>query len=490
MNSIPIALASRRDKRAPQSKPSEPRTTQTSVAIPIATSRIARDSGLAQQQYMATTLDVQRIQAAMRAAERGQTWLLFTIVRDMCASFPHLMSEWAKRKAVICGQPMTIFPEDSKSQDDIKAVGIVKEAIQNCRNWQQGLQHLLDATLYPIAAVEKIFQPIEQSEVGIRFKNLSRFYLKELAPVNHLLECYQIPYQSSFGAKNPAAKFDPDQWESWLRFYATEPNGMVDWNASDVYAPDPNIHCIHRGCLYPPSIPPNFGGIIRAILFLYLLAVQDRDWWALMMAKYGMAIPVGKVDSNNQQTVNAMQANLALGVQLGGIVIDRKSMLEWSPPAGTDGSNSHKIFQDWLNGEISKLVVGQITSSRPEKGGLAAGMAEQAETVRDDIRTWDTGALSNTLETQLFPQIIQLNGGRGRVKIFWGGVRPEQLKMIGASAQQFFAAGLRASDRGIVTINEKTGIEFERVPDELLKGGSGQKPGTTPRGKNSNSDGE
>ena len=461
----------------------------------ILTSRDARDSGLAQQQYLATTLDVQRIQAALRAAERGQTWLMMTYLRDMCASFPHLMSEWGKRKAVICGQPMTLVPEDPNNADDVMAVSVIKEAIQNCRNWQQGLQHLLDATLYPISCASKVYCPVTLSEKGTKFKFLKRYYLKEIAPINHLLECYQVPYAPSMGefVKNPATKFDADAWESWLRFYKTEPNGMIDWSVSDVYAPEQSKHIVHRGCLYPPSIPPNFGGVIRAILFLYLFATQDRDWWTLMMAKYGMAIPVGKVDSNNKQTVQSMQQALALGVQIGGIVIDKKAMLEWSPPAGTDGSNSHRIYQDWVNGEVSKLVVGQINSAKPEKGGFASGNAEQSETVRDDIRSWDTGSLAGTLETQAFPQILELNGYSGRCKIFWGGIRPEQAKTLGGSMQQFYAAGMRPSERGIQTLNEKIGIELERVPEELLKSGGsgdGQKPGKPSRGKNSNRDGE
>jgi len=457
----------------------------------IAMSRVARDSGLSQAQYLASTLTVQRIQNDLRAAERGQTWLMMTIIRDMCASFPHLMAEWGKRKAVICGQPMSLIPEDPNNPDDVMACNVIREAIKNCRNWQDGLQHLLDATLYPLAAAQKVFQPIDMAEAGVKFKYLKRYFLKEIAPISHILECYEVPYRPAMGAvQNEAQRFDPDEWESWLRFYSTEPNGQIDYNLSDIYAPDRNIHIVHRGCLYSPSIPPNFGGVIRAILFLYLFATQDRDWWTLMMAKYGMPIPVAKVDSNNSLTMSTMQNALALGVQIGGIVIDKKAEIEWANVAGTDGSNAHKIYQDWVNGEVSKLVVGQTISASSDRGGFSGGRTEQAETVRDDIRTWDTGKLANTLEDQMFPQILELNGyRRGSAKIFWGGIRPEQMKMLAASAQQFYAAGLRASDKGILTMNEKIGVELERVPDELLKSGGSQTAGKPSRGKNSNDDG-
>lgn len=486
---MPIAFA-----KSKAEKPETKREPSSSTnALPVATSRLARDSGLSQQQYQFNVTDVQRIQNALRAAERGNVWLMNTLLRDMCATFPHLMSEWAKRKAVIVGQPITLMPADPESPTDKRACLLIREAIDHCRNWQDGLQHLLDATLYPISAAEKIFSPIGLAERG-KFKHLKRYYLKEIAPISHMLECYEIPYQgfrSGLGKGNPATQFNADDWESWLRFYKTEPSGAIDYNISDVYAPEEYRHIIHRGILYPPSIPPNFGGVIRAMLFLNLFAMQDRDYWTLMMAKYGMAVPVAKVDSNNVQTMAVMRSALALGVQIGGIVIDKKAALEWSPPAGTDGSNSHKIYQDWVNSEVSKLVVGQTSSARPEKGGMAGGMAEQSEAVRDDLRTWDMMKLSDTLERQVFPQILEINGEAGNVKIFFGGSKPEQTKLMAATAQQMFSAGNRLTERGIRTFNERTGLEFERLPDEMLKtGGDKQTAGKPSRGKNSNDDGE
>jgi hypothetical protein len=453
---------------------SEPIRPQTVAAMPIATERLSRESGMSQPYYQGTIVDVQRIQAALRAAERGQTWLLFTIIRDMIASDSHLNAEWQKRKMVICGQPMSLQPADSESADDVMAVNVIQEAIDHCRNWQEGLKHLLDATLYPCAVAEKIFSPVDLGDQkSKRFKYLKRFMLKELAPVDYQMLCFQVPYQSLFksGSTNPAAVFNADDWESWLRFYNTTPQGGINYGLSDVYSPNPDIHLIHHGILQSPTIPPNFGGLIRACLFWWLFKTQDRDWWTLMMSRFGIPIPVGKVNSSNKQSVSDMRNALALGVQIGGIVIDKNAELEWGMVAGTDGSNQHKIYQDFANAEISKVVLGQTTSATAPKGGLAGGMAEQSETVRSDIRMWDIINLKWTLENGLFPQILKWNGYRGRVKIFWGGVRPGELQSIGRGLQAHYAAGIRPSDNGIKTLSEVGGIEFERVPDSVMSGG-------------------
>jgi phage gp29-like protein len=451
----------------------------TGPAVPVALQRMARESGLSQMQYLGTTLDTQRIQNAMRAAERGDTWLLFTIIRDMISNYPHLNAEWNKRKMVIIGQPLSLTPADPTDKDDKVACKVIAEAIDNCENWEQGMQHLLDGTLKPLAAGEKIYEAISLAErTSGKYKWLKNYRLKQIAPISDLLHCYKIPYMPgglSRNGGNPATLFNVDDWEPWLRFYHTEPNGMVRFGTMEVYAPDPVRHIIHRGNLLSTTMPPNFGGYMRMLLFIWLFGGQARDSWTLMMNKYGMPIPVAEVDSANEQIMNDVRSALSLGAQLGGIAIPKGSKLTWSGVPGTDGSNQHKVYQDWMNCETSKLVLGQVTSARPEKGGLAGGMAEQSEAVRDDIRMWDTTSLRSTLRKQLFRQILDLNGYGGRTPIpTWGGAKPGDAAMLGRMLRDFYTAGLRPTATGIVTSSERTGVEMERVPEALLKHGGGR----------------
>lgn len=424
-------------------------------------------SGISQPPYLATSLTVDRLQAALRSAERGDTYLYFTIVRDMIVGYSHLQAEWAKRKQVICGQPYSVLPFDKTDKDDVTACEVVKEAIDNCQNWEDGLDHLLDATLYPLAVAEKIWKPIEQSGSG-RFKYLKRYTLHEIAPVDPTVLCFKAPYQPGFGG-NSAVNFNADDWQSWLRFYKVDKrNGAVNRNYQDSYSPDLKWHIVYRGNFLSPTIPPNFGGQIRACLFWYLLAMKDRDWWGLMMSKYGMPIPVGKVDAQQKDTLQFMQNALALGMQIGGIVIDKKAELTLEQVNQTDGSNSHKIFSDFANCEISKLVVGQVLSSTPKNTGLGSGMADQAEGVREEIRISDQTKLRACLRRQLFAQILELNGYRGRPPlIYWGGIKPDELIKLSKSMAQFKQAGLQASEKGIITLNEKTSIDLEVAPEPV-----------------------
>jgi hypothetical protein len=449
------------------------------TAEPVAFHRVARESGLSQTQYLGQTVDVARINAAMRAAERGETWMLFTIFRDMIAGYTHLQAEWGKRRAVITGQPLHLLPVDPNDADDKQAVKVIGEAIDNCRNWHVGLSHLCDATLWPLAVAEKIYEPVGLADSG-NFKYLKRMRLKEIAPVNYTLLCFKVPYQPGIGGKhNGASLFDADAWENWLTFYKTEPDGRTLYSLSDVYTPDPNLHIIHRGNLLSPSIPPNFGGHLRALTFNWLMATMDRDAWGLMMAKYGMPIPVGKVDSSNKQAVADMQAAFATALRVGGMVIDKRGEVEWATMAGVDGSTAHKIFSEYFNAETSKLVVGQTLSSKPSPTGMGSGASEQAEHVRDDLRMYDNINLSDTLRHQLFDQILRVNGYRGRCCAYWGGMSMADAKVFGQTMQQLGAGGYELTDEGIVYAGQRLGMGIQRriLPD-ANPGGDGNQRST------------
>jgi hypothetical protein len=443
---------------------------------PIEMERRARMSGISQPQYLAYTLDIQRIQAALRAAERGDTWMLFTIYRDMVSSFTHLQAEWGKRKCVIVGQPESIVPMTVGDKDDELACEVIKEMIANCRNWFDGLNHLLDATLYPMAVAEKVYEPISMADAPL-FKHPVRYKLKEIAPVDYTLFSFKIPYMSmGKDQKNPALNFNPDDWESWLRFYETEANGMVNYGTMKVYAPDPAVHIVHRGNMLSPSIPPNFGGHMRAILFWWLLATQDRDWWALMMQKYGSPFILGKADAQQKDTVQFLQQAFAMATQIGGLVIDKKAEAELIQANATDGSNAHKTFNDYCNCEVSKIVVGQVLSSTPKNTGLGSGMAAQAEEVREDIRQNDTMKLADTLRKQLFIPYLRLNGYRGSCSSYWGGMREGAANSFATTLQNLGTGGYELTDEALTVASNKFGYTIQRreMPEPVMAGGNGK----------------
>lgn len=432
----------------------------------------AASSGISEPPNFSQTLDVQRIQNAIRAAERGDTYLLFAIFRDMTLGYSHFQAEFKKRKSVITGQPYSLSPYNKGEKADEDACEIIRQMIDNCVNWRDGLTHLLDATLWPMSVAEKIYEDVSLSDMTRgKLKYPVQFLLKELAPVSYTALCFRIPYQPSFQGGSSALQFNANDWEAWLRLYEVSPSGMIQYGSNNVYKPDPNIHVVHRANGLSPVIPPNMGGVMRAILYWWLIAIQDRDWWALMMNKYGMPLMVGKADAAQVDTVEMLQQAFRLASQLGGLVVPKDAEVVLEQMSATDGSNAHKILSTFCNDEVSKLVLGQVLSSSPKSTGMGSGMAEQAEGVRNDLRVDDQTTLCDTLRKQVFQPYLEINGISGNAPmIYWGGMRPQDAKLVAQTQALLYQGGIRATKLGVESLSEQLGYELEQIPQEEMAG--------------------
>lgn len=441
-------------------------------AINLEFSRRARMSGVGQIANQSRVLDVQRIQNALRSAEYGEVYLLYAIFRDMLAGYSHLQCEWGKRRAVIVGNTESVIPF-SEDQADIVGAEVIQQMIEGCDNWFSALDDFMDATLYPLSASEKIYEPVSLSDAG-RYKHPLRFRLKAISRIPFELHCFRVPYQTSYSSEG-SLSYNVDDWESWLRFYSTLSNGAIDYTLGNTYRPNRDHHIVHHGNLVGNSIPPNFGGQMRAILFWWLLATQDRDWWAQFLEKYGAPFLKGAVDSQQKDTISNLQQAFALANRLGGIVYDKRAVVELEQANQTDGSQSHKVFNDYCNCEVSKIVIGQVLSSTPKNTGLGSGMADQAEEVREDIRMRDSLRLQDTLRTQLFRQFLDVNGySKSRTPfIYWGGMRPNAAAMFASTLKDLGAGQYELDDEGITTASRKFGFAIRRreMPEPVMQNG-------------------
>lgn len=442
-------------------------------------SKVGRLSGWGMPMNLSVTLDVTRIQGALRTAERGDTWQLFTIYRDMEMGFTHFQGEFAKRKQTVIGQPHTVLPKRKGNSDDEKACKVIEEMIDHCDNWQQALDNMLDATLWPVAVSEKIYAPVEPSDQD-DYEFPIKFRLREISPVDPVLYCYKIPYLASGfsgaaattvdgnGSNDSSIRFNPDDWEAWLRFYTVNDNGYPNFSPASTYAPDPRIHLVHRGSNLSKVVPDNYGGHMRAILFWWFLATQARDWWGRYMQKWGHPYVVAKVDVQQKDTVAFITNALAQSMEIGGLVIDKNAEAQLMQAASLNGSEGYKVFEEFCHDEVSKVVVGQTLSAGAKSTGLGSGVADLHGKVLDSYRQSDMRKLSDTLVKQLFNQYLRYNGYKGHIKgIIWGGKDEKQVFQLAQSVQAFKDAGLQLTDRGIETTNERTGLEFERAPEPV-----------------------
>lgn len=456
----------------------------------------ARLSGFGDPINLAQTLDLSKLEAAVRMSERGDTWQLYTIYRDMLLSWSHLQSVWNVRKMAVVGQPFEVLPA-SKDAVDVQAADHIRQMIDNCENWESGLIAILNGQLYPASVTEKIFKPAHGDELlPIRWR------FRKFFPVNELLHCYKIPYlpqsvlaqpgyQSVYEGRrngsiplnrpvyppavpsinsvfqNPALVYDPDQWEPDLRLHEVFENGMVNRNYGSVYKPDAVRHLVYHGSPSSRSVRDNYGGELRAITVHWFFATVGRAAFSRFMERFGQPIPIIRADMQQPDTLQFLTQAWQDAYKVGALFLDSAT----AGPEAIDKldvktESSAQAYQTWLEynkGEVTRLILGQELSSTSKPLGIGGGAAQLQGEVRQDIRAFDSTTLNHALKHQLFEYYLKINRIPGRVPdMAWGGVSPQDAKLLADTLAQMSKASLEPADDAMKNIGKRLGFQVQK----------------------------
>lgn len=377
--------------------------------------------------YLANMLDVDRLHDILRQAEGGDTRQLFALYRDVILGDTHVQTEFTKRKLAVLGEAQSIRPRKKKDAADDAAAVFIDDYLDGVKGWLRSLAHLLDSVLWPVSLLEKVYRATSDG----------RYVLDRLIPVPDQLLDY------STGA---------------LMIRDTDEAGNV---LGTTHAPDPARYIIHRGHLL--TMADNWGGPMRSILFWWLLGNMDRDWWARFLDRYGSAFMVGKYDPSDNDSRSVLERAFALATKLGGLVVTKSTEIEIKQAATLSSGEAFEKFHTISRREISKLILGQTLSAEAQATGMGSGVAKGQESVRNDFKQLDCRLLAETLEDQLFGQVLKINGVAGRVpRIGWGGESAEEAKATGELLGNLSQAGLEADDAALETISDRVGFGVRR----------------------------
>ena len=375
---------------------------------------------------MVRYLSADRLAGIIEEAQNGDTRELFALYRDVISNDNQVRSEFSKRKMAVTGDPVSIVPFRKGDQSDIDAATLCGEVLDN-PTFADAESWLMNATLFPVAVVEKVFTP--RPDGG--------FALKALVPVHYQLLDY------SQGA---------------MRIFDVDETGTPLPTSHEV---TPERYIVHRCDLMP--VPDNWGGAMRSILFWWLLRTMSRQWWADLLERFGVPFLKGKY--SDEKGRSTLERAFRLAVRLGAIVISKNTEVEVVQAANGDASNSHERFITICNQEISKLIVGQtLSSSASPTGELGGGTANLQGEVRDDIRKADAKSLSATFRGQLFDQLLAINGYLGHApRILFGSESIAEQKATLTLIGKLHEAGLEPDDDALGTISERIGFGIRRA---------------------------
>jgi phage gp29-like protein len=385
---------------------------------------LTEENWMAEPSSLAASMNVTRIHATIQAAEGGYTRDLFSLYRDVILIDSHIQSEFSKRLLAVVGDQMSILPYDKASEEDVEVATALNHQISACRSWRRAAIHLLNATLFPVSVVEKVYRATP-----------SGYELRDLVPVPH----HMLDFVSGR-----------------LRIYDVDSLGNVLGSSHD---PDPNRYIIHRGHLL--TTPDNWGGPFRSILFWWLLSSMDREWWARFMERYGTPFPVGKYRDQEGRTV--LEKAFAMSTRLGGLVISEGTEVDLKQAAASDSASAYERFLSICQREKSKLIIGQTLSGEAQPTGLGSGTANLQEGVRQDIRKFDAAMLSETLRGDLFAQWVLINNQRGNApRMAWGADSVDEQRATTSLLKSLSDAGLEVTDDAIPVLSERIGLSLQR----------------------------
>lgn len=418
------------------------------IASFIPSRRVTRYDVRAMPSEIAGIIDVDRAADIIRSAQEGQLEDLFALYRDIIVTHAHLQGRFGDRKEAVVGDALNIQPLDKKTPADVLAAELVKDQVLTLQSWEAAMLHLLDSTLYPVAVVEKVFRPTNRTlAVGTDQSNgiRLRYELAELVPVPHELLDFR---------------------DGCLKIRVTDERGRPTGVTTEI---DPDRYIVHRG--HTLSMPDNWGGPMRSLVFWWFLSVNDREWWGRFLDKYGMPFLVGKYDQADDESRSILERAFSLATKLGGLVVSRETEIEIKQAAAADAGDAFEKMHRIANEEISKLILGQTLSSDAKGNGLSDGGASDQGEIRQDKRRFDARRLGATLRFQLFEQLLRYNGLAARAPMaIWGAVSINEMKAYATWLQNLRQGGLRVADGGLEVLSELFGMPIERDPSPQAVG--------------------
>lgn len=399
-----------------------------SKLLPTQTRVIVR--GHQQPPALSHTVDVDTLHGYLRLAEGGDCTMLFGLYRDILASHAHTQSCFSTRKLAVLGDGLTLTPT-TKNPADVELTKQVQAHLLDRPGWMQILSHFLDSTLYPISIAQRAYRA--SNKPGWRYE------LGEITAIPHVHLAWP---QGELSIKD------------------TSDAGYFLGTFSQ---PQTRTHILHTGSLIP-SVPDWWGGSMRALIFWWLFATMNRDWWARFLDRFGSPFIEGKYDEADENSKYELANAFSAATRLFGLVVSKETEIKLHQ-ANTQGSDAFERFQTFANAEISKLILGQTSSSDTKSLGIGGGAQAAAQSeVRDDIRKFDSLCLSHTIRTQILSPLWQLNGWITPLpSVAFGLATQDEADLTGDLVSQLFSAGIELTDEGIQTLSNRHGLQLRRV---------------------------
>jgi len=383
----------------------------------------------------ASSLDVNKIHDAISQANAGNTMALFGIFQEMVLTDNYIQALIDSRKRSALKDSISFPPVDKKNPLDVAAskaaemmfAGYTPNA-DEVDDWQLAMGALMDGTVWPVVFLSKRYAP--STRPGLRFD------LQGLKLVDPLLL---------------------DWTRGKLMLADTSDNGN---RLGTFHEPDPAQYIKHQGHLL--SISGNRGGPLRSLLFWWLFATMNRDFWSRFLDRFGAPFLVGKFNDSDDEGRATLESAFAAASKLLGVVISSETEVDVVQTSGGNATGeAFEKFRNVARKEMAILIAGQNLSSESSSSGMNSGQANLQGDVRDDMLDFDHKRLGMTL-LRTVRQFLNINGFTGSVDVVFGGKKATDIQALGSALANFKNAGLIVADESLADLSAEAGLTIVR----------------------------
>jgi phage gp29-like protein len=209
-------------------------------------------------------------------------------------------------------------------------------------------------------------------------------------------------------------------------------------------------------------------GLALPALYYWMLKTYDVTSWAAFIDRYGYPIRIGKYGKKftDEDRITLKRAVAAIGQDFGA-VIPESAQLEIIESKHTgEMSNVYNKMADWIDKQISKLVLGQTMTT---DAGASRSQSETHEKVRDDIADSDIQQIVDTLNAALTVPYVNLNfgeqGNYPRIDLFKPDVK--NIEQIITAVEKLGPQGLKVKADELRSL---IGLSNPKEDDEVIGG--------------------
>lgn len=373
------------------------------------------------EERVASGLTPERLGTIIRDASVGEARAYLTLAQEMEERYLHYASQLQTRRLAISSVEHTIESEGISA----KIVEAVEDLLSD-DGFDTARHHLTDGIAKSYAVVEMLWEyergrlrPVRYVDRDQRFFQFDRLTLRELRLAVDGVTEGQTLTQAKYLCHMP------------------EPRSGI---------------AIRRGIALPAA-------------WAYLIQQFTLQDWAAFSEVYGMPLRVGKYNASasgsDKRTLLKAVCSIANDAAA---IIPAGMEIEFHEVSGANGAAVFGGLLDYVDKQISKLVVGQTMTS---DDGSSLGQAKIHNEVRLDILRADCKQLAATINRDLIRPFVELNfGPQERYPVLQLPVPdPEDVKALSDSLGILVPLGLKVKQS---EIREKLGLSDPADDDELL----------------------